>query len=172
MLYMIKPPLNNLSEYFKRYISQVKEENLLNALIDQNQSFTTYLKFIPTNKEDFRYDIGKWSIKEIIQHIIDTERVFAFRALSFSRNDGVALPSFDQDIYVDNSNANNRTINDLIHEFDIVRQSTICLYKSFTEKQLKLKGLASDRESTPLILGFAIVGHCQHHINIMDERYL
>jgi DinB superfamily len=169
---MNKPAPEQLTDYFARYINQVEETNLLNALIDQHNSFVTFLKLIPANKETYRYAEGKWNIKEVIQHIIDTERVFAYRALSFSRKDAVVLPAFDQDAYVQNSNISERSMNDLIHELDMVRHSTICLFKSFSEEQLHLKGVASGKESTPLILGFAIAGHCTHHHKILLERYL
>ncbi len=169
---MTKPPLEELSGYFKNYISQVKEDNLIVALTEQHKKFTTLLKFIPTNKEEYRYEKNKWTIKEAIQHIIDTERVFAYRALCFSRNDKNSLPSYEQDEYVLYSNANERSMNEIIQEFDIVRQSTICLFKSFNDEQLNNKGYASNKESNPLILGFTIVGHCTHHENIIQEKYL
>jgi hypothetical protein len=172
ILYMTKPPINELSDYFKFYISKVKEDNLMQALIDQHQDFMTFLKFIPTSKEDFAYDTGKWTIKEVLQHIIDTERVFSYRALCFSRDNTVEQPGYEQDIYVSNSNVNNRTIQDLIQEFDIVRQSTILLYKSFSDAQLNTKSKAAGKESTPLIIGFMMVGHCTHHKLIMEEKYL
>jgi DinB superfamily len=169
---MTRPPLEDLTGYFKNYISQVKEDNLLNALIDQHKNFTTFLKFIPTDKEDYRYEKNKWTIKETIQHIIDTERVFAYRALCFSRKDENSLPSYEQDEYVLNSNANDRLMNEIIQEFDIVRQSTICLFKSFNNEHLHNKGFASNKESNALILGFTIAGHCTHHETIIKEKYL
>jgi hypothetical protein len=169
---MEKPTDAELSDYFLRYVSQVKETNLLNALIDQQNEFISFLKLLPADKENFRYAEEKWTLKELIQHIIDTERVFEYRALCFARHHDIPQPGFDQDLFVNNSNAANRQMKDLIEEFLAVRMSTIALYKSFNEEQMQRKGIASDRESTPLILGFAIVGHCTHHHKIIIEKYL
>jgi hypothetical protein len=169
---MTKPPNSELTDYFKRYISHVKEDNLLHALSNQLHNFTTFLKLIPSSKEDFAYAPGKWTIKEVLQHIVDTERVFAYRALCFSRQDANHLPGFEQDDYVTYSNASHRSMVDLIEEFDVVRRSTIILFKSFTPAQVNQTGIASEKESTPLLLGFTIAGHCTYHEEILKERYL
>jgi hypothetical protein len=169
---MTKPKPEALTDYFRRYIDHVKEENLMDALLNQLPHFTTFLRLIPAAKEDFAYGPGKWTVKEVIQHITDTERVFAYRALCFSRQDNTPLPGFDQDEYVTHSNARHRSMADLIEEFDLVRRSTISLYKSFTEAQLYQNGTASERQSNPLLLGFALAGHCSYHEAILKEKYL
>ncbi len=169
---MTKPPQAELTDYFAKYINYVKEDNLINALIDQHHDFITFLKLIPNNKELYRYEENKWTIKDTLLHIIDTERVFVYRALCFARKHKLEQPGFEQDDFVDAAVANDRAMNDLIQEFDIIRQATISLFRSFNEEQLNASGIASGRSATPLILGFATVGHCAHHEKIIRERYL
>jgi DinB superfamily len=169
---MTKPGLNEIAEYFKRYISRVEETNLFDALITQLEDFTTFLKLIPANRENYAYAPGKWTIKDVLQHITDTERIFAYRALCFARKDPVHQPGFDQDDYGSHAHANNRAMSDLIEEFIIVRRCTIALFRSFDNEQLYWKGMASDKEANPLIMGFAIAGHCRYHQEIISARYL
>ncbi len=169
---MTKPKLEELSDYFKRYIGQVEEHHLLEALVNQLDDFTTFLKLIPASKEEFAYAEGKWTVKDVLQHIIDTERVFAYRALCFARKDPEHQPAFSQDDYAVAARAKSRPMNDLIEEFIAVRRSTVALFKSFDAEQMHWKGMASEKEATPLIMGFAIAGHCRYHQNIISERYL
>ena len=115
---------------------------------------------------------GKWSIKEILQHVIDAERVFAYRSLTFARKDNNTLPSFDEKDYAANSNGNNRAWHELVEEFKALRKSTELLFNSFTKENLNAIGKASDYTITVLALGYIIVGHVAHHINIIRERYL
>jgi hypothetical protein len=164
--------LNNLSPYFENYVKHVTDQNLLDALVNQKIELASFFKAIPQEKELYKYDVDKWTIKELLQHMIDTERVFAYRALCFSRNEAQDLTPFDENDYVANSDANNRSFTDLISEFEVVRESTILLYKSFTNTQMLLKGTASGKEAHPLLYGFTIVGHNIHHQKIIKERYL
>lgn len=169
---MTKPRMEELSDYFKRYIGQVEEVHLFEALQNQLDDFTTFLKLVPANREEYAYAEGKWTIKDVVQHIIDTERVFAYRALCFARKDPAHQPAFNQDEYAVAARAVHRPMSDLINEFIVVRQCTIALFKSFDAEQLNWKGMASEKEATPLIMGFAIAGHCRYHQNIITERYL
>ena len=124
------------------------------------------------DKFDYSYAEGKWTIKEIIQHIIDTERIFAYRALRISRNDKTPLPGFDENDYVDNTNAKRRGIQDLLSEFSAVRHSNLLMYKSFSDEQLRRIGIASNNEVSVRALGFLILGHLKHHQKVFQERYL
>ena len=108
----------------------------------------------------------------MLVHLIDTERIFCNRALRFARNDQTDLPGYNHDEYVPNSGANERTLNDISNEFNIVRQGTIALFNSFTPEMLERKGTANGNNLTVLAIGFVISGHEKHHVNILDERYL
>ncbi len=169
---MPRPDLSRVMEYFHRYISQVKEDDLLSALQNQTVHFIAFLKSIPDSKTGFRYAEGKWSIKEVVQHITDTERIFAYRALCFSRNEASPLPGFDENTYSDNSGADKRQWGDLIEEFAAVRKATELLFGSFNDEQLQRAGIASGNPNYVLGVGFIIAGHVEHHEKILKERYL
>lgn len=158
--------------HFYPYIKLVENEDLKTVLKAQMQETEAFFKSIPEEKYLYKYAPDKWSIKEVIQHIIDTERVFAYRALAFSRKDVHTLPSMDENSYAIHSNADNRKFLDLIDEFLAVRQSTIFLFNSFSPAQLSEVGKASDYEMSVKAMGFTIAGHAAHHINILKERYL
>ena len=124
------------------------------------------------DKFDYRYAEGKWTIKDIIQHIIDAERIFSYRALRISRNDQTPLPGFEENSYVMQTNANARSIQQLLTEMAALRQSTLLLFKSFTLEQLQLIGTASDNPISVRAIGFIMIGHQKHHQRIFKERYL
>lgn len=158
--------------HFYPYIKLVENEDLKTVLQDQMQKTEDFFNSIPEEKYLFKYAPGKWSIKEVIQHIIDTERVFAYRALAFSRKDVHTLPSMDENSYAINSNADNRKFRDLTDEFLTVRKSSIFLFNSFSSQQLDELGKTSDYEMSTKAMGYTIAGHAAHHINILKERYL
>jgi hypothetical protein len=158
--------------YFSNYIQLVEQEDLNSVLKNQIETSKQFFNSIPEEKIDYRYAEGKWNIKEVLQHIIDTERVFAYRALAFARQEPNALPGMDENSYAKNSNADSRKWKDLIDEFEAVRQSTIHLYQSFSESQLELTGKTVSYEISVRALGYTIAGHSAHHINILKERYL
>ena len=120
----------------------------------------------------YSYAEGKWTIKELVQHIIDAERVLSYRALRFSRNDTTNLSGFDEDWYVANSNGNERNFKDMLQEFIHVRNSTILLFKSFKPEMLLINGTASNSDMSVRALGFIIAGHQTHHLKIIKEKYL
>ncbi len=159
--------------YYERYISNLSSDlDLFEELEASHHYFIKFVQDIPMEKHDYSYDTGKWTIKEIIQHLIDCERVFAYRALRFSRNDKTELAGFDQNDYVENSNANQRHLKDLLMEFSLVRHSTLSLFKSFTKDALQRKGTANKVEMSVRALGFMIIGHQEHHKKVFQERYL
>jgi DinB superfamily len=169
---MPKPLPTTYPEYFKRYVDQVPEEDLSTAFSNQLSVINKLLNSITEEKSMYAYDTGKWTLKELLQHMIDTERIFNYRALCIARKESVSLPGFDENAYAANSNANNRTWEDMVDEFLTVRRSTEFLYKSFTDEVLDHSGLSNNKPTTVLSLGFTTLGHFYHHKKVMEERYL
>ncbi len=163
---------NEYAGYFSTYINILENVNLFEELEISLHEFIRFVQNIPLDKFDYRYADGKWTIKEIIQHIIDAERIFAYRALRISRNDKTPLPGFDENNYVDNSNGNSRGLQDLLTEMAVVRQSTLSLFKSFSTEQLLRIGNASDNQISVRAIGFIVIGHQKHHQKIFEERYM
>ena len=160
------------STFQSTYIKAAGEVNLMEELEISLHDFIRFVQNIPMDKFDYRYAEGKWTIKEIIQHIMDTERIFAYRALRISRNDTTPLPGFEENDFAKNTPANTRTIQDLLTEFSAVRHSNLLLYKSFTEEQLTRTGTVSDAAVSVRAIGFILIGHQKHHQKVFEERYL
>jgi hypothetical protein len=167
-------PKNEYAPYFEQYMQLVTKEgkSIIENMQDSQIEFDTILRNLPKEKHTFSYAESKWTLKELIQHSIDTERVFCYRALCFARNDKTSLPGFDQDIFVDNGNANQLEFSDLLDEMSTLRKSTIQLYKSFSEEALLRIGIASGNKISVRALGYLFSGHQMHHLNIVKERYL
>jgi uncharacterized damage-inducible protein DinB len=159
-------------DYFYNYIKLVENENLGDALKNQIPEIQSFFSSIEEEKRDYKYAEGKWTIKEVLQHIIDTERIFAYRALAFARKDVNTLPSFDENSYAKNSNADKRNWNELTEELMAVRKTTDFLFNCFSEEQLNTVGKASNYEMSVKALGYTIAGHLAHHVNVLKERYL
>jgi hypothetical protein len=159
-------------ESFFAYINLVKEEDIVSALEKNTKSFRKLLKNIPRKKINYSYAEGKWTLKEMLQHIIDAERVFAYRALTFARKDAAQLPGFDENEWAITSKAVKRKWNDLVDEFDFLRAATEFMFRSFDEEQLLNIGIANSKPMNGAALGFVCAGHVQHHMNIIKERYL
>lgn len=158
--------------YFEKYTSLVNEKDLQPAFANQSKTMDDFFTSISEEKSYYAYAEGKWTLKEMLQHIIDTERIFAFRALSISRKETAVLPGFDENNYAANSAANERTWADLVHEMKIVRESTTLLFNSFTEEMMDTTGNFNIATATPNTIGNIIIGHFYHHVNIANERYL
>lgn len=167
-------PKNEYAPYFDQYLKLVAvvEKSIVENLESSQNEFDTLLTDLPKNKQEFSYEEGKWSVKEVVQHIIDTERIFNYRALCFARNDKTNLPGFDQDIFVNNDNANDRDFAEMLEEMQTLRKSTIQLYKSFSKEALLRIGVASENKMSVRALGYLFSGHQKHHVNILKERYL
>ena len=163
---------NEYSSYYGNYIEQAGDLELVKGLEDNLKSIQSFYTSISEKKYNYSYDEGKWTVKEILQHLIDAERVFAYRALRIARNDKVNLLGFSQDDFVLTSHANLRTKVDLIEEFVSVRKSTISLFRSFRNEMLLEVGKASDSPVSVRAIGFIIIGHEIHHTKIIRERYL
>ena len=159
--------------YYGGYIDNVSNEyTLLEELEISVHRLIKFVQNIPMDKFDYRYAEDKWTIKDILQHLIDAERIFAYRALRFSRNDTTPLASFDENSYVVFANANKRSIQDLLTELAVVRQATLSLFKTFSDEELVRIGIASNHPMSVRALGFVIIGHQNHHQRIFEERYL
>ena len=165
-------PINEYADFYKSYIQALEDVELIEELEISLHDFIRFVQNIPMDKFDYCYAQGKWTIKEIIQHLIDSERVFSYRALRISRNDKTPLPGFDENEYVANSNGNKRNLQGLLTELAVVRQATLSLFNSFSQEQLQYVGIASDNEVSVRAIGFIIIGHQKHHQKIFVERYL
>jgi len=164
--------LSRVASFYHNYIRQVEAEDLMKAFTQYTKEWISFLQNIPEEQWDYAYAEGKWTIKELVQHIIDAERIFAYRALRIARTDQTPLPGFDENLYTSNSKSARRTKKDLIEEMDIVRRSTIKLFENFDEGQLDASGITSGSPTYVKAIGFIILGHARHHQNIIAERYL
>lgn len=169
---MPKPSPSSHPEYFQQYIDQVPEENMNTAFANQHAVIEPFLSTISEEKSMTAYAEGKWTLKELLQHVIDCERIFNYRSLAIARDEKQNLPGFDEDLYADASHSNSRSWNSLIEEFSAVRKSTEMLFSSFNEEDLNKSGLANNKPVSVASLAFIILGHWYHHKRIIHERYL
>ncbi|WP_276485721.1 DinB family protein [Paraflavitalea pollutisoli] len=159
-------------EAYNNYINAITENELDAALRKNSRRFRKLLKNIPKKKINYAYAEGKWTLKELLQHIVDAERVFAFRALHFARKDTAPLPGFDENVWAITAKAPKRSWNDLVDEFNALRVSTEFLFASLDEDQLLQNGTANNNQMSVVGLGFVCAGHVAHHMRIIKERYL
>ncbi len=163
----------NTEGYFIKYTSLLSSNNVKDVFIEQIEDVRDFFyQNISEEKSTYRYAEGKWTLKEVLQHLIDTERIFAYRALAIARKDTTTLPSFDENEYAANSNANDRDWHSLTEEMHEVRACTRMLFNSFSEETLATTGKFSNNIASVNTLGLIIVGHFYHHLNIVKERYL
>jgi DinB superfamily len=170
----MRPKQGTYPIYYDNYIGKVTEDNVITAL-KNNQTFVNQvLMAIPADKENFAYSQGKWTVKQVVNHLIDTERIFSYRALRFGRGDAQKVLSFEEDDYAKASEKEValRTLADLRIEFDAVRLSSISLFNNFSAENLQLKGLTPAGETSVLAIGFCICGHATHHLKVLHEKYL
>ena len=168
----MRPSKNDYAEYYHKYIQELDSDDILKILGNQLISSLELFKSIPEERANYRYAEGKWSIKELLGHIIDTERIFAYRALCFARGEKQHLPGMEQDDYVREAEFDKRQFTDMIKEYELVRRSNLLLFKSFSEMELNRRGTASNNEVTVLAILFIIAGHELHHIKVLKEKYL
>jgi hypothetical protein len=167
-----KPATSEYPVYYDRYITLVDEADIVAALQNQMKSTQALLASIPEERENYRYEPGKWSVKELAGHVIDTERVFAYRALRFARNDKTELPGFDQDTFAAQANFANVPLRDIVQEYEAVRHATILLFKHLDSDAWNRRGVANSNEISVRALAFVIAGHELHHADILRNRYL
>jgi hypothetical protein len=158
--------------FYSHYISLAPNIEVHKSIRKNTRNMLKFLLAIPASKRKYRYAVGKWSIQEMLQHIIDTERVFSYRAVTIARRDNTPLPGFDENNWAKSANVNPRKWSELIEEFSALRKSIELLFKNLSEKDLLFKGTTSNYPANALAFGYIITGHAQHHINILKERYL
>lgn len=163
---------NEYVPYQMNYIKLVSEQNIVKGLINQKEEMIHFFKSIPVFKQEYSYEAGKWTIKDLLLHLIDAERIFAYRALRIVRNDSTALPGFDENEYVLVANANEREFENFLKEYCVVRDATISLFENFSAKDLLKLGTASGASVSVRGIGYCVLGHELHHKQIIIERYL
>ena len=167
-----KPDETEYLPYYGKYISLVPEGDILALLAQQLGETLATLRSIPEAKALFRYAPDKWSIKELVGHVIDTERIFSYRALRFARNDATPLPGYEQDDYVLNASFNDVPLAELADEFESVRHASLFLFKHMGREAWMRKGLANESAVSVRALAYIIAGHERHHLEILRSRYL
>lgn len=168
----MRPQQTDYPQYFESYISLVTGDDVHSILTSSIMDLKNALAAIPDTKADYAYAPGKWTIKQALQHCIDTERIFAYRALCLARSEQQPLPGFDQELYAGQANVENKPLQFLKDEMLLVRQSTEMLFKHFEDKELSKAGMVSNNKITVLAMGYTIIGHWLHHQSILKEKYL
>jgi uncharacterized damage-inducible protein DinB len=164
--------LETIPPFYKNYVKQIEESDLLQALRISGHRMLELVHSLKDEQKDLRYAEGKWSIRELLCHLIDAERIFAYRALRFARNDKTPLAGWEENDYAPRANARGRSLKQIADEMRHVRISTLDLFEGFTGEMLSHKGTANNNEMTVLVMGFVIAGHETHHRKILTERYL
>jgi uncharacterized damage-inducible protein DinB len=167
-----QPQTTEYAPYFVKYTALVPEGDVVETLRSQLEQSLKTLRSLSEEQALARYAPGKWSIKEVIGHMIDSERVFGHRAFHIARNDATPLPGFEQDDYVNAGNFDDRSLSDLIEEFEQVRRATLCMLRSLTEEAWLRRGVANETEVSVRALAYIMAGHEAHHMQIIRERYL
>lgn len=167
-----KPDQSEFLPYYGKYIARVRDGDVISTLEYQARDSKAFLAGIGSAVSTYRYAPGKWSVKEMVGHVIDTERVFAARALTFARGDASRLPGFEQDDYVREASSDSFALPELAAELDAVRRSTVFLFRHLTEEAWLRRGVANDAEVSVRALAYIIAGHELHHWEILRTRYL
>jgi hypothetical protein len=168
----MRPGPEDYAPYYENYIRLIEGDDILKILNEQSKIMQDVLNSFSEHKGNFRYADGKWTVKEVVGHLLDTERVFAYRALCIARGEKKSLPGFDQDDYVKEGNFNSRELFELNYDFRLLRESNILMFRSFTPEMMMKRGYASDTSVTVLAILYMIAGHEKHHMNFLREKYL
>ena len=169
---LARPDSSEYAPYYDRYVSLVPEGDIISLLDRQLDELLDLLGGIAEADALKRYAPGKWSIKEVVGHLIDGERVFAYRALRFARNDASKLQGFEQDDYVLNGQFDRQALADLAQEFSHLRRANLYLFKSLSDEAWQRRGVASDNEVSVKALAYIMAGHVSHHLSVLKTRYL
>ena len=167
-----RPDAGEYTPFYAGYIARVPDADIVDTLSRQISETTVFLRSLPESVGDHRYAPEKWSIREVIGHMSDAERVFTYRALRFSRADESPVPGFDENTYVANASFGRRSLDDLINEFEYLRRATICLFNSLDDEAMSRRGTANGNEISVRALAFCLAGHETHHLDILRTRYL
>lgn len=169
---MGRPDSDEYNEYYHQYVSQVPDGDIIEILGHQSEEVVTLLGGLDPRRGDYRYEPGKWSIKQVVGHLGDVERLFSMRALAFSREDPTELPAFDQDVYVAGADFDARTLHELTEEFRHLRAANVSLFRGCTGDHMSRRGVASGFEFTVRAVAYILAGHAIHHLRVIRERYL
>lgn len=169
---MSRPKAEDVAKFYHKYIAYNRGESPQELMQNHTAEIKEFYNNLPEAKADYAYAEGKWTLKDLLQHVTDAERVFCYRALRISRKDATALPGFDENIYAENANAGSRDFDSLKQEFTAVRFATDLFLESLTQNQLQQSGTVSNHYITVNALAFIIYGHLLHHKKIIEERYL
>jgi uncharacterized damage-inducible protein DinB len=169
---MSRPQSNDYAAYYSTYISKVEGDTIKEVIKKYSEPLLQFYTSLPEDKAEYRYADGKWTVKELLLHIIDAERIFSYRALRIARKDKTPLPGFDENAYTPASKASDRTLQSLEDEFAAVRKATDIMISTFDKEQLSERGTASDQPVTVNAIAFIMFGHMIHHKQILQERYL
>jgi len=167
-----RPEKSEYATSYEGYVSRVPDGDIVGALSKQLEETLALIKSIPEERGNYRYAEGKWTIKELLGHVIDSERVFAYRALRFGRGDTTPLSGFEQDDFVRGADFNKRSLKDLAEEYEHVRRSTVSLLASLEDDAWHRRGTANNNEVSVRALAFIMAGHERHHLEILRTRYL
>jgi hypothetical protein len=167
-----RPQTGEYGSYYQRYIDLATEDDIVAALDAQSHETAIVLGGLSEAQATHRYEPGKWSVKQLVGHVIDGERVFAYRALAFARGETNPLPGFEQDPYVANAGSDDRSIADLAEELATVRKANVMMFRALSEEAWKRSGIASDNSISVRALAYILLGHERHHLRILRERYL
>jgi len=167
-----RPESDEHVPYYQKYIDRVPDGDIVVTLASQVENTLSFLRTVSEENAGRAYAEGKWTIKQVLGHLIDTERIFTYRALCVGRNDKTWLPGFEQDDYVANANFNARTLESFIEELVSVRRATVNLFKHFTDEEWRRRGIANQKEISARAIAYMAAGHELHHLEILKTRYL
>lgn len=169
---MQRPERSEYDPYYETYVSLVPETEIVPVLSGQTTELQDIFNGVPDEKGTHSYAEGKWSLKEVLGHLIDGERMFAYRVFRISRGDKTPIEGFEQDGYIENAHSNNRSFADLLEEFKLLRRANVLFFNNLNDEAWVRIGTANEREISVRALAFIMAGHIRHHINILKERYL
>ncbi len=168
----VRPSAEEYASFYETYVSLVPDGDVVGTLSRQLDETLALLRNVPAAREDFSYEPGKWSIKEVVGHMTDAERIFSYRALCIARGDKQNLPGMDQDDYMSGATFSTRRLGDLAAEFEYVRRATLSLLRHLSQEAWLRRGTANDYEVSVRALAYILAGHEAHHVNVLRERYL
>lgn len=168
---MTRPYLSDFPTFYQGYVKTIESDNILQTLKGQQEKTKSFFNDLSEEKANYAYAEGKWTMKEVLGHLIDTERVFVFRALSFARGEAQPLPGFDENTYVPAGKFGDRTLHSLIEEYASVRQASLTFFENLREEDWSKTGTANSGNFTVNSLAYIIAGHNEHHLKILAERY-
>jgi hypothetical protein len=169
---MNRPAETEYAPYYQGYVNQVNENDIIAVLRSELDDLDVLLERVPAEKETYAYEPGKWTIRQVIGHLIDGERVFGYRAFCIARGEKQNLPGFEQDDYLQTAPYNNIDLEDLLSEMRLVRQSNIAMFRTLDEEAWSRVGIANNNEVSVRAIAFIMAGHVRHHMNVLRERYL